>query len=60
MNIDPDSLENVEFDSSNPTHLIAEIVGDVLDEFDFDIDLVDQAKRLFVLVEPIKAKVSST
>jgi hypothetical protein len=53
MNIDLDDLDNLEFDSNDPIHLISKLVGDVLDEFDFDIDLVDEAKRLFVLYEPI-------
>jgi len=36
--------------------LISELLGEVLEDFDFSYDLVDQAKKLFMVIKPVNLK----
>ena len=36
--------------------LISELLGEVLEDFDFSYDLVDQAKKLLMVIKPVNLK----
>jgi hypothetical protein len=36
--------------------LISELLGEVLEDFDFSYDLVDQAKKLFMVIKSVNLK----
>ena len=39
-------------------HAIAEMVGELLEDLELDCDTVDQAKQLFLLIDPYKDNVA--
>ena len=60
MNLNQEEMDNLVFDDTNPIHQISELLGDVLDNFDFECELVDEAKKLFILADPLFSNTSST
>lgn len=44
-------MDNLIFKEEDPLHLISNMLGEVLDDLEFDSDLVDEAKKLFILAD---------
>ena len=59
LKLDEDQMSNIEFDDENCIHLIAEELSEVLEDFDFHVDLVEHAKRMFIMVEPDMEEVTA-
>lgn len=51
MKFTQEQLDSIDINMENPIHLIAEILGEVLEEYDFNCDVVDQAKKLFIVIK---------
>ena len=55
MNLNQEQMDNLVFVDDDPLHLLSNILGDVLDDLEFESDLVDEAKKLFILADTQKA-----
>ena len=44
-------MDNLELKDDDPLYLLSNMLGEVLDDLEFDSDLVDEAKKLFILAE---------
>ena len=47
-------MDNLVFKEDDPLHLLSNMLGEVLDDLEFDSDLVDEAKKLFILADTKK------
>lgn len=47
-------MDNLMFKDDDPLHLLSNLLGEVLDDLEFDSDLVDEAKKLFILADTKK------
>ena len=50
-----EQMDNLMFVDDDPLHQLSNMLGEVLDDLEFDSDLVDEAKKLFILADVRKA-----
>jgi hypothetical protein len=51
MNLTQGMMDNITFKDDDPLHLLSNMLGEVLDDLEFNSELVDEAKKLFLLAE---------
>jgi hypothetical protein len=54
MNLNQEQMDNLVFKNDDPLHLLSNMLGEVLDDLEFEPDLVDEAKKLFILADSKK------
>ena len=55
MDLSQDQMDSLTFNELDPLHIISKQLGEVLDDLDFETELVDEAKKLFILADVSKS-----